>query len=205
MSAAACGAMFLKPCIFVAGAMSHDAVPPATLPEIAFWGRSNVGKSSLINALVGQKALARHSQTPGRTRQLNFFRLDERMMLVDLPGYGYASASKKDIATWVQLTTDYLCGRPTLRRALLLIDARRGVGKVDAEHMAQLDDAAVSYQLVLTKVDKLKKGELDTVLDATRNVAVKHPAAMKDIIVTSAEDGTGIEEFRTELAQLAKD
>lgn len=204
MPTAVGGKLFLKPCRFVAGAMAEEAVPAATHPEIAFWGRSNVGKSSLINALVGQNALARHSQTPGRTRQINFFLLDETLMLVDLPGYGYASAPKKDIKAWVGLTKRYLCGRATLRRALLLIDARRGVGETDEEHMSVLDDAAVSYQLVLTKADKLKPGELERVTREVEQKAAAHPAAMKQVIVTSAEKGTGIEYFRDELAQLAK-
>lgn len=204
MQTASGGKLFLKPCRFIAGAMNDDAIPAATHPEIAFWGRSNVGKSSLINALVGQKALARHSQTPGRTRQINFFLLDETLMLVDLPGYGYANAPKKDIKAWVNLTERYLCGRASLRRVLLLIDARRGLGEVDEEHMRTLDDAAVSYQLVLTKADKLKAGELEKVTREAEEAAVKHPAAMKHIVTTSAEKGTGIEFFRSELAELAK-
>lgn len=198
----ASGKMFLKPCLFVAGAASDEAIPPATHTEIAFWGRSNVGKSSLLNALTGQKALARHSQTPGRTRQLNFFLLDDTLMLVDMPGYGYASASKTEIKNWVALTKRYLSGRTTLRRTLLLIDARRGVTKVDAEHMALLDDSAVSYQLVLTKADKLSATELAKTIEAVEKAAAKHPAAMKDLAITSAEKGTGIEALREELVQL---
>ncbi len=199
------GKIFLKPCQFVAGAMTDEAIPSASHLEIAFWGRSNVGKSSLLNALTGQKALARHSQTPGRTRQINFFLLAESLMLVDLPGYGYANAPKKDIKKWVDLTERYLCGRATLRRALLLIDARRGVGKVDEEHMKRLDDAAVAYQLILTKADKLSTTELQTVMNAVSKVAEKHPAAMKEVVITSAEKGTGIEPLREQLAALLKD
>lgn len=198
------GNLFLKPCQFVAGAADDGAIPSATHTEIAFWGRSNVGKSSLVNALVGQKALARHSQTPGRTRQINFFLLAETLMLVDLPGYGYAAASKKDIKHWTDLTRRYLCGRASLRRALLLIDARRGIGKVDEEHMKMLDDAAVPYMLVLTKVDKLSATEQAKVTEETQARAAKHPAAMPHIAVTSAEKGTGIEYLREELAELIK-
>lgn len=201
----ASGKLFLKPCQFMAGAMTEDAIPAATHTEIAFWGRSNVGKSSLLNALTGQKALARHSQTPGRTRQINFFLLADTLMLVDLPGYGYADAPKKDIKKWVDLTERYLCGRVSLRRALLLIDARRGVGKVDETHMKRLDDAAVAYQLVLTKADKLATAELEAVHAAVSETAARHPAAMKEVLVTSAEKGTGIEFMRDNLAALVKD
>jgi GTP-binding protein len=196
------GALFLRPCPFVAGAASEEAIPAATHPEIAFWGRSNVGKSSLLNALTGQKALARHSQTPGRTRQINFFLLAEALMLVDLPGYGYAQASKKDIKAWTELTRRYLCGRTSLRRALLLIDARRGVSKTDEEPMRMLDDAAVAYQLVLTKTDKLTASELERVTQATQAAAARHPAALREIAVTSAAKGYGIEALRAELALL---
>lgn len=196
------GKRFLKPCQFVAGAATLEAIPPASHPEIAFWGRSNVGKSSLLNALVAQKALARHSQTPGRTRQINFFLLDEALMLVDLPGYGYAAASKKEIANWIALTQRYLSGRATLRRLLLLIDARRGITAVDTEHMARLDDAAVAYQIVLTKADKLKDGELERRRQEVETQVARHPAAMRHILVTSAEKGTGIDFLRSELAEL---
>ncbi len=204
MEQPAAGKRFLKPCVFVAGAATLDAIPADSHPEIAFWGRSNVGKSSLLNALVGQKALARHSQTPGRTRQINFFLLDEAMMLVDLPGYGYAAASKKEIASWVDMTKRYLCGRASLRRLLLLIDARRGVSAVDEEHMKLLDDAAVAYQLTLTKADKLKAGELERVQQQVEAAAARHPAALKQVFCTSAEKGTGIEYLRSELAVCAE-
>lgn len=196
------GRIFLKPCRFVAGAAGDEAIPSAAHMEIAFWGRSNVGKSSLLNALTGQKHLARRSQTPGRTRQINFFLLAEMLMLVDLPGYGYASASKQEIKSWGGLTTRYLSGRPTLRRVLLLIDARRGPGKLDEAQMELLDAAAVSYQLVLTKADKLSMTELATVIEAVEKTAARHPAAMRQAAITSAEKGTGIEALREELAGL---
>jgi GTP-binding protein len=199
------GRIFLRPCVFVAGAATEDAIPAATHQEIAFWGRSNVGKSSLLNALTGQKALARHSQTPGRTRQINFFLLAEAMMLVDLPGYGYAAASKKEVKNWTGMTRRYLCGRASLRRVLLLIDARRGVGTVDEEYMTKLDESAVAYQLVLTKCDKLTAAELERVIAATQEKAHKHPAAMPEIAITSAAKGTGIEALREELAALLQD
>jgi GTP-binding protein len=195
--------LFAQDCRFVAGAATADAVPAATLPEIAFAGRSNVGKSSLVNALTGRKTLARVSITPGRTRQLNFFLLGERLMLVDLPGYGYASASKSDIKSWTGLTRDYLRGRPGLRRVLLLVDSRHGLKEPDREMMKMLDEAAVSYQIVLTKSDKPKGPELARVRAAVGEEAARHVAAHPELVSTSAVSGAGIEELRTALAGFA--
>jgi GTP-binding protein len=172
--------------------------------EIAFAGRSNVGKSSLVNALTGRKTLAKTSNTPGRTRQLNFFNLGDRLMIVDLPGYGYAQAGKKDIAAWTQLTRAYLRGRPQLRRVILLIDSRHGVKPNDREIMDELDETAVSYQVALTKVDKLKAGELEKVVAATAEELRRRPAAHPEIIPTSAEKGDGLDALRASLAELAE-
>ena len=148
--------LFAGPCDFIAAAQNLTALPPISLPEIAFAGRSNVGKSSLVNALTGRTTLARTSQTPGRTRQLIFFSLASRLQLVDLPGYGYAKASKTDIKAWTKLTRKFLVGRQSLQRMLLLIDSRRGIGQADKEMMKLMDDSAVSWAIVLTKVDKIK-------------------------------------------------
>ena len=195
--------LFAGACDFVAGAMSAEQLPPPGLPEVAFAGRSNVGKSSLINALTGRKTLARTSTTPGRTQQINFFDLGGRLMLVDLPGYGYARASKTLVRAWTQLVMLYLKGRSCLRRVMLLIDARRGIGDGDREVMAALDEAAVSYQVVLTKGDKEKPAALDRLLDDIANEIAKHPAAHPEVLVTSAHEGTGIAELRALLAALA--
>jgi GTP-binding protein len=195
--------LFAQECRFVAGAASGDAVPAASLPEIAFAGRSNVGKSSLVNALTGRKTLARVSITPGRTRQLNFFLLGERLMLVDLPGYGYASASKSEIKAWTGLTRAYLKGRPGLRRVLLLVDSRHGLKEPDREMMKMLDEAAVSYQIVLTKADKPKAAELARVRSGVAEEAARHVAAHPEIVAASAVSGVGIEELRAELVGFA--
>jgi GTP-binding protein len=195
--------LFARECIFVAGAATLDAIPPSRMPEIAFAGRSNVGKSSLINALTGQKTLARTSNTPGRTRQINLFRLGDRVMLADLPGYGYARVAKTESAAWNDLIRAYLHTRSGLRRVLLLIDARRGVMEVDAEVMTLMDGAAVSYQLVLTKADALKPDELAASQAAVLAAAGTHTAAHPEIIVTSADTGQGIAELRAALALLA--
>ncbi len=195
--------LFAGACDFVAGAMTADALPPDTLPEIAFAGRSNVGKSSLLNALTGRTTLARVSNTPGRTRQLNFFSLGQRLMLVDLPGYGYAEAPKHEIARWSELMRLYLKGRASLRRTLLLVDARLGLKPIDEPIMKMLDESAVSFQLVLTKADKLSaKGlaqRIETIAAALKSHVAAHPA----IHATSAQAGTGIPELRAELATLA--
>jgi GTP-binding protein len=195
--------LFAGACDFTAGAMTAEQLPPPGLAEIAFAGRSNVGKSSLINALTGRKALARISSTPGRTQQINFFDLGGRLVLADLPGYGYAKASKGRARAWTLLVMLYLRGRPCLRRVLLLIDARRGIGDGDREVMAALDDAAVNYQLVLTKVDKTKAEELEALAGKITAEIAKHPAAHPNLVVTSARTGTGIAELRALIASLA--
>lgn len=173
------------------------------MPEIAFAGRSNVGKSSLVNALTGRKTLARTSHTPGRTQQLNFFDLGQRLMLVDLPGYGYARASKKDVNSWTALVRDYLRGRVGLRRICLLLDGRRGATKNDLEIMDMLDKAAVVYQVVLTKVDKVKQAALESCLADLENVLKTRAAALPEILVTSARKGRGVAELRATLHGLA--
>jgi GTP-binding protein len=179
-------------------------MPQASLPEIAFAGRSNVGKSSLLNALTGRKNLARASVTPGRTRQLNFFALAGRLMLVDLPGYGYASAAKSDIKAWTGLTRAYLKGRASLRRVLVLVDARHGLKEPDREMMRMLDAAAVSYQLVLTKADKVKAGP-EELLATIGAEAAGHVAAHPEVLATSAVTGSGMAELRAALACFAGD
>jgi GTP-binding protein len=195
--------LFAHACDFVAGAASDAALPPADLPEIAFAGRSNVGKSSLVNALTGRRTLARVSHTPGRTQQLNFFSLAERLMLVDLPGYGFAVASKTKVAGWTKLTERYLKGRPTLRRVLLLVDGRHGIKEADRPIMAMLDEAAVSYQIVLTKIDKVRGADLQRRAAATAAELAKHVAAHPAIHLTSAHDGLGIAALRASIAVLA--
>jgi GTP-binding protein len=195
--------LFAKPCIFVAGAARIGDLPDAALPEIAFAGRSNVGKSSLINALTGQNALARISRTPGRTQQLNFFRLDDAVTLVDLPGYGYARASKRRIADWTGLMHAYLKGRVTLHRLCVLVDSRHGLKPSDEALMDELDDDAVSYQVVLTKADKPNSAEVARARQAVAEALARRPAAHPDILVTSARTGGGIPELRAALAALA--
>jgi GTP-binding protein len=195
--------LFAGECRFVMGVARHDGLPPAALPEVAFAGRSNVGKSSLLNALTGRKTLARTSNTPGRTRQLNFFDLGGRLMLADLPGYGYARTGRAEVRNWTRLTMDYLRGRATLRRVCLLIDARHGLKPSDDDVMARLDEAAVVYQIVLTKADKCKPPALADCVAATAAAIAKRPAAHPDIAVTSAVKGTGIAELRAALATLA--
>ncbi len=195
--------LFAQPCDFVQGAALLGQVPDGDLPEIAFAGRSNVGKSSLINAITGRKTLARTSNTPGRTREINFFDLAGRLTLVDLPGYGFARVSKADKNRWAELINGYLRGRVVLRRVCLLIDARHGVMASDRELMAMLDAAAVVYQLILTKADKPKKGGLEKCLAGVVLEAGKHTAAHPDVMPTSAVKGTGIAEGRAQLATLA--
>jgi GTP-binding protein len=195
--------LFAQDCRFVAGTDRSESLPPIGLPEIAFAGRSNVGKSSLVNALTGRTTLARVSHTPGRTQQLNFFDLGGRLVLVDMPGFGFARAAKRKIKDWSGLIERYLRGRPTLRRVCLLIDARHGTMAVDRGFMERLDAAAVSYQVVLTKSDKVKPAELQERIAALAAELAQHVAAHPDIIVTSAHAGAGIPELRAALAALA--
>jgi GTP-binding protein len=183
-----------------------EFLPPADRPEIAFAGRSNVGKSSLINALVRQGGLARTSNTPGRTQELNYFRSDgDPLFLVDMPGYGYAKAPVDKVAAWGALVTDYLRGRTTLARVFLLIDARHGLKPTDHQVADILDEAAVSYQVVLTKADKIKPHELQAVIDATTKAIAKHPAAFPHVIATSAEKNIGVDELRATIAGILAD
>jgi GTP-binding protein len=195
--------LFAGPIAFERGVVGMEHLPDASLPEIAFAGRSNVGKSSLVNAITGRKKLARASTEPGRTRELNFFRVGGTLRLVDLPGYGYAKAGKADIDRWTSLTRDYLRGRAPLKRVILLIDSRHGVKPHDKDVMDALDAAAVTYQVVLTKSDKLKPTELAACAAATTEVIRKRPAAHPEVIATSAETGLGIEALRAEIAALA--
>lgn len=195
--------LFAGECGFVHAAQTLEQLPPPRGPEVAFAGRSNVGKSSLLNALTGRRALARVSATPGRTKQLNFFDLAGRLTLVDMPGYGYAEAAKSVKEAWQGAMFGYLRGRPTLRRVVLLIDARVGFKPADAAAMAMLDEAAVAFQLVLTKVDKVKPGPLAAIVAKAEAVARAHTAAHPLALATSAEAGTGIAELRAELASLA--
>lgn len=187
-------ALFAKPIRFVAGVANLSQLPDLNLPEVAFIGRSNVGKSSLLNALIGQNKLARTSGTPGATRQLNFFNLYETVHLVDVPGYGYAKASKQNVKQWQGTLFEYLRGRSQLARAFVLIDSRHGVKAADNEMLERLDDAAVSYQFVLTKADKATG--LADVQEAVRAVARKHPAAHPEIVTTSAHGKRGIDELQ---------
>ena len=191
--------LFARQATFMMGAVKVDGLPPADLPEVAFAGRSNVGKSSLINALVGMKKLARASNEPGRTREVNFFVLDERLRLVDLPGYGWAKASKTTVRTFQSMGRDYLRGRANLKRAYLLIDARHGLKDVDNEPMDAFDKAAVSYQIILTKADKIKPSEVEAVLAKTQLAIAKRPAAYPRVLATSSEKGGGLPELRAEI------
>jgi GTP-binding protein len=196
--------LFAKESSFIAGAATVDALPQDTLPEIAFAGRSNVGKSSLLNAITGRNSLARTSHTPGRTRQLNFFELGHRLVLVDLPGYGYAEASKAEIARWNGLFRDYLRGRPSLRRTCLLIDSRHGIKETDRPLMKLFDETAVSFQIVLTKTDKMAPSSLQALLDDISEELTHHVAGHPVIHMTSAHEGLGVPVLRAALATLAE-
>jgi GTP-binding protein len=195
--------LFAGPCEFIAGAASFESLIPSSLPEVGFAGRSNVGKSSLVNALTGRRTLARTSSSPGHTRQINFFDLGQRLFLVDLPGYGFAQVSKSMKETWQDLASAYLRGRPTLKRVCLLIDSRHGVKDTDRETMKNLDAAAVSYQLVLTKTDHLKPAQIPKAIAAAEAVARKHGAAHPQVLPTSSETGFGIAELRAEIMNVA--
>ena len=184
--------LFARESIFLKGVVAMSGLPPADRVEVCFAGRSNVGKSSLINALTGTKGLARASNTPGRTQEINFFTQGPDLYLVDLPGYGYANAPLKVVEKWQRLLKQYLSGRQTLRRAFVLIDTRHGVKPVDDEIMRLLDSSAVTFQCVLTKADKVKIAERDKVLEQVRGALSKHPAAYPEIVVTSSEKGDGI-------------
>lgn len=196
--------LFAQPCDFIWGATDAAQLPPPGPPEIAFAGRSNVGKSSLLNALTGRKTLARTSNTPGRTQALNFFTLGEpaRLRLVDMPGYGYAATSKEKIAAWTSLMQDYLRGRAALKRVFVLVDGRHGLKTIDSDMFEKLDKAAVSYQVILTKADALKASARGARLAETVTALAKHPAAFPEVIFTSAESGDGIAELRGAIAKL---
>lgn len=196
--------LFAQNCQFVMGAARLDQVPASDLPEVAFAGRSNVGKSSLLNAMTGRKTLARTSNTPGRTQQINFFDLAGQLMLVDLPGYGYARASKQSVKRWTSLTGDYLRGRAPLRRVCVLVDARHGLKESDRGVLSELDEAAVSYQIVLTKIDKCSTEVLARLQEAIAEELARRPAAHPRICATSALKGLGIAELRALLAAMAR-
>lgn len=195
--------LFAGPCTFVTSVARIEQLPVTDLPEVAFAGRSNVGKSSLVNALTGRKTLAKTSVTPGRTQQLNFFDLGGRLMLADLPGYGYARAPKAKVEAWSRLVELYLAGRPPLRRALLLVDARHGLKAIDRRVMAGLDRAAVAYQVILTKADKITAPALAECRSALDGELRDHAAAHPEVITTSARTGHGIDRLRAVLATLS--
>lgn len=194
--------IFAGPCDFIWGSAKLEQLPPADRSEIAFAGRSNVGKSSLVNALTGRKTLAKISQTPGRTQQLNYFDLGGHLYLVDMPGYGFAKVSKKQREEWDHLIFQYLQGRPTLRTVLVLVDSRHGLKEVDLHLMSLLDKAAVNYRIVLTKCDKASKTELQKIEADILESLKKHPAAFPSIVSTSSEKGLGIPELRAAIIAL---
>ena len=194
--------LFSRTAEFVTGAAALEGLPPADRTEVCFAGRSNVGKSSLINALTGQRSLARTSNTPGRTQQINFFDLSGRVRLVDLPGYGFARAPLRTVSQWQQLVRDFLAGRPSLRRAFVLLDARHGVKKPDEEIMLLLDRSAVTFQAVLTKTDKVRPDALEKILNEVRADLARHPASFPGIALTSSESGNGIETLRAVVADI---
>ena len=192
--------LFAGPVDFVKGVVAMEGLPEGDRPEICFAGRSNVGKSSLINALTGRKGLARASNTPGRTQEINFFSAGDSHYVVDLPGYGYANAPVNVVERWQRLLKSYLAGRQTLRRAFVLIDARHGAKPVDEEIMTLLDKAAVTFQCVMTKIDKVKAKDRDASLERTRAALARHPAAYPEILLTSSEKGDGIATLRAIIA-----
>ncbi len=194
--------LFSGPCDFMLGVVAIDGLPPDDRVEVAFAGRSNVGKSSLLNALTNRKSLARTSNTPGRTRELNFFALGDKLRLVDLPGYGYAQVSRKQVSGWTSLIKDYLRGRPSLRRVFVLIDSRHGLKPKDIEILDILDIAAVPYQIVLTKTDKIKLPALAAIKEKTQTAIAKRPAAHPVIHATSSEKKLGFENLRADIAAL---
>lgn len=194
--------LFAGPCDFVKGVVALDGLPPDERVEVCFAGRSNVGKSSLINGLTGRNSLARASNTPGRTQEINFFALGEAHYLVDLPGYGFAKAPPAKVEAWQRLLKAYLSGRSSLRRAFVLVDARHGVKPVDNDIMTLLDQTAVNFQVVLTKIDKLKTAELDKVLTQVRGELQKHPAAYPELVTTSSAKGDGLPLLRAIISSL---
>lgn len=193
---------FKAECTFVKGVVDMEGLPDVSMAEIALAGRSNVGKSSLINALTDRKILARTSNTPGRTRELNFFNLNENLQMVDMPGYGYAKASKTEVSAWNALIREYLRGRVPLKRVFMLIDSRHGVKSNDIEIMKMLDKSAVSYQIVLTKLDKVPKGEQQKLFDQTHDILLKRPACHPFILATSSAKDWGLAELRAEMMRL---
>lgn len=194
--------LFKTPTTFVLGVAKLDQLPLTEMPEVAFAGRSNVGKSSIINALTGQKGLAKTSNTPGRTQQLNFFNLANKLHIVDLPGYGFAKAPEAQVKQWQRIIFAYLQGRVNLKRVFVLIDSRHGIKKSDLEIMELLDKAAVTYQIVLTKLDKIGSGNLTKVMTEVENEISKHAAAYSRVLATSSERNIGIDNLRAEIANL---
>lgn len=194
--------LFTKECKFLLGVVSEATIPVSNLPEVAFIGRSNVGKSSLINKIVNNRNTARTSNTPGRTQQLNFFSLDDTLMIVDLPGYGYAKAPLKKVDSWNKLIKNYLIGRKNLKRTFLLIDSRHGVKKNDLDFMKMLDDSAVAYQFIFTKTDLVSGVHLKNVISHAETLFLNHTALTQNILTTSSKKGVGITEIHQEILEL---